>query len=244
MLHSRVEKDLLAGSNVIYDATNLNSKRRKNFLQNLTRKGIEATKKCRIILAPVSVCVNRDKERDRHVGERIILRQLNQFQTPYYDEGWDEIELVFTHTIQLALVERDFIDVKNRSLKQDNPWHSFSVGEHCELVQERIDARKLESPVYSKLGRLHDIGKYYTKTIDEKGVGHFYGHESPSAYWALFPEQGIDNDTALKRSYVISLHMRRYGLMPEHYKRWLLSLPKDIAEAVYILNLADYDKDE
>lgn len=64
---------------------------------------------------------------------------------------------------------------------QYNPHHLYDVWEHtlkCMMYEEIHE----EADLTVRLAvLLHDIGKPYCRTIDESGVGHFYGHAKISA---------------------------------------------------------------
>ncbi len=245
VLNNRVEQFLSAGTNVIYDATNLNSKRRSRFLSNLTKHNILCTRIAEIVITSIPKCVFNDASRERSVGHRVILKQLRQFQPPYYTEGWDLINITNPFNEELVS-EMLSLKMAVQIMEQDNPYHSFTVGRHNSNVQARIEAEGCSGGVYSKLGLYHDLGKYYTKTIDENGVGHFYGHAEVSAYLSFYSFFYTDEkkDIVLQRAYVISLHMRHYSMSPEKYEEWLSELPAEISSALETLCLCDYDKDE
>jgi len=59
---------------------------------------------------------------------------------------------------------------------QRNPYHDRSVFQHTLTVMDNTP------PVlHVRLAALlHDIGKPYTFTLDDRGVGHFYGHDKVS----------------------------------------------------------------
>ena len=53
---------------------------------------------------------------------------------------------------------------------------------------------------------LHDFGKVYTQTFDEKGVAHYYNHENVSAYFYFLLTCGISKE-AIDTSWLIAHHM-------------------------------------
>lgn len=60
--------------------------------------------------------------------------------------------------------------------KQNNPWHLYDVGHHTMKALEDS-----EPDLTLRLAiMLHDIGKPDTKTTDELGIDHFYGHAEKS----------------------------------------------------------------
>ena len=81
-LHNRVRENLKLGKNVIYDATNLSSRRRKDFLKTIAH--IPCKKICNVFRTPYEICIKRDSLRSRTVGVSVIFKQLKQFQMPQY----------------------------------------------------------------------------------------------------------------------------------------------------------------
>ena len=59
---------------------------------------------------------------------------------------------------------------------QQNPHHLYDVWEHSVRAVGQVPA----VPALRWAMLLHDCGKPACKTIDEKGVGHFYGHPKVS----------------------------------------------------------------
>ncbi len=60
---------------------------------------------------------------------------------------------------------------------QQNPHHLYTVWEHTIRAVEGVPP----DPVLRMTMLLHDCGKPYTRTTDEKGVGHYMGHQKVSA---------------------------------------------------------------
>ena len=60
--------------------------------------------------------------------------------------------------------------------KQYNDYHIYDVWEHTLKAVTAVEA----TPVLRLTMLLHDIGKPFCFTQDEKGVGHFYGHDKKS----------------------------------------------------------------
>ena len=57
-------------------------------------------------------------------------------------------------------------------LDQKNRYHIYTAYEHCVKTVENVEPAE----ILRLSAFLHDIGKVKTFTVDEKGVGHFYGH--------------------------------------------------------------------
>lgn len=60
---------------------------------------------------------------------------------------------------------------------QKNSWHIYDVLTHTAVVVENTPP----VPHLRLTALLHDTGKVHTFTVDENGVGHFYGHNEKSA---------------------------------------------------------------
>ena len=59
---------------------------------------------------------------------------------------------------------------------QNNPFHHLELLEHTLCVLDKVEPR-----LQLRLAALfHDAGKVDTATLDENGIGHFYGHDSVS----------------------------------------------------------------
>ena len=59
---------------------------------------------------------------------------------------------------------------------QNNPFHHLELLEHTLCVLDKVEPR-----LQLRLAALfHDAGKIDTVTLDENGIGHFYGHDSVS----------------------------------------------------------------
>ena len=67
--------------------------------------------------------------------------------------------------------------IKMKGFEQHNNWHIYDVLEHTAVATESVE------PVHHlRLAMLfHDVGKVHSFTMDENGVGHFYGHYEKSA---------------------------------------------------------------
>jgi tRNA nucleotidyltransferase (CCA-adding enzyme) len=59
---------------------------------------------------------------------------------------------------------------------QKNPYHVYNVAEHILKAVANIENEE----VLRWIMLLHDIGKTITRTTDEMGIDHFYGHEEES----------------------------------------------------------------
>lgn len=90
--HHRIKDLGQSGNNVVFDATNINRKRRTEFVAEM-RPYFD------IIIfkwfsTPLYICKIRNQERWRQVPEEILETMDRRFVEPTMDEGWDYIEKI------------------------------------------------------------------------------------------------------------------------------------------------------
>lgn len=172
-LYKRAKALLIEGKNVIIDATNVSMKDRKRTLCNFQKLDIE---RIAIFMAtPYEVCIERDLNRNRTVGERIIMKFVYKFEIPMEFEGFDKIEKI---TFNKQYYNINDIILKMNDFDQKTPHHKYTLGVHCYKFSKLAG----DNTLLSNVGLLHDIGKLYTQTFDEKGVAHYYQHHNVGAY--------------------------------------------------------------
>ena len=220
VLHKRVKEDLEAGYIVYYDATNISWKRRKAFLQELT--SIDCYKECVVIATPFEECVRRNDNRERKVPYEVLERMYDNFDIPWYNEGWDRILLEYTDTEYKNYYGT--IDEFKRNYwnyDQHNKYHNLTLGQHCqktfEYVLNTIDKLGVTYPPYYcrqellTAASLHDCAKPDVQTfIDKKNnvteYAHYYEHEHTGCYKSLFYGKPEGTDSLLV-SVLIRWHM-------------------------------------
>lgn len=240
-VHKRIRKELCDGTHktVVFDATNINKKRRIAFLSSISR--ISCTKKAVLFAVPVEQCIENDSRRDRTVGESVILKMRMQFCPPHISEGFDSVEVV--HTITAEEADRRMKEAldKMRDFDQDNPNHRFSLLRHCLAAEEYICERMPMSldlsdgivltAVTAVAARLHDIGKLYTKTyVNSRGetteIAHYYSHENVGAYEAAVLLKSLEADTDMPKTKTDDVNMYICNLIYYHmrpYTAWSAS---------------------
>ena len=208
-LHKRIKDCLKSGNNAIYDATNISSKRRCSFVQELN--SIDCDKRCVIMATPYEQCLENNASRDRKVPEDVIDRMYRNWNTPYWFEGWDDIEIVYWEGTENNDSVWSWLN-EHMEYSQDNPHHKMTLGQHC---WETSGALADEDPLNGvmRAGLIHDCGKPYVKTFtNAKGeitdVAHYYCHENVGAYDVLFYDCGAANQ--LDVSILVNLHMKPY----------------------------------
>lgn len=205
---------LKARIDVIYDATNLNSKRRANLIREVEQrcKGITVYFRCVIFAVDWDECIKRNEARERTVPLNAMKRMLSSFQPPWWSEGWDEIIFSEQHKCTPAAARAEVLKLKD--LSHDNPHHEFTVGDHCIAAFDYAVEHNFPAEVRTA-AFLHDCGKGETKVFcDCKGNAttdaHFYNHQYVGAYKTLCLRYNDDIPFWLYISLLISLHMCWY----------------------------------
>lgn len=213
-LYKRIRECLTFGKSAIYDATNISHKRRMEFLKSLNK--IPCEKIAVLMATPYEVCLERNAQRERKVPEQVIKRMYLNFNIPFWHEGWDDIQIVYSEGAEnYKGWDREWIEsVKN--FNQDNSHHALSLGDHCWEAVKYIDSNTpcchTTSTELRHAAMLHDEGKMFTKGFyDAKGnpseEAHYYSHEYCGAYNSLFYEMACDH---LYVAQLIQWHMRPY----------------------------------
>lgn len=120
---------------------------------------------------------------------------------------------------------------------QNNPHHSFTVGEHCvrsmEIVQlpegaDPQDKKNLAVLKWTML--LHDTGKPATRSKDEAGIDHFYGHGEISAQIAKRVMQRLkfDNYTSDTVVKLVKYHDYPFELTEKAMRRAINKLGAEV----------------
>lgn len=250
-LHRRIKRDLQNGNNVVYDATNINRRRRINFLSEI--KNIPCYKVCHLVMSPYYLCVRRNRCRERFVPEEVIKRMYMNFQPPHKSEGWDEIDII------LSCKKKDFKDYNIEILynfatginyfNQDNKHHSFTLGEHCRKAKEYVAEHYPTNQILYDIALIHDEGKVFTRTIiNSKGIKdgdcHYYQHHCVGAYNSIFYmiNKGYEIDEILHAASVIFFHMHPYNEWKDNKKleeRMKLQIGETLYNDIIALHEAD-----
>ena len=250
ILHDRLKEDLNKGDDVIFDATNISRKRRKETLRKL--KDIPCKKVCMLIATPYEVCLAQNQNRPYPVPERVINNMYKSFDIPYYYEGWDSIEIIYMNPNYTNAYGhyKDFI-VDTFFFEQHNNNHTLTLGEHCLECYKYIRDNELlvnnnHTDEIRIAALLHDNGKPFVKSFtNTKGepseFAHFYEHETIGAYNALFYTMPEDVDR-LYIAILIRWHMlaRQMSTFSETTKeKWLNEFGENLWNDLLILHEGD-----
>ena len=232
VLHNRVKDALNEGKSVIYDATNVNRKNRRGIINEI--KNIDGIEICaHIVWAPYEVCVERDKLRDRTVGEEVIKKFIYRWETPFIDEGFDEISLITGGVDKIEYEKRVMEDIM---IPHDNPHHSLGVYDHC-MEAKKYAVEHNFPPLIITSAEYHDIGKplakFFKEEKDGKIVAHYYNHDNIGGYMALGLPLPIESCVTI--SWLISSHMQPY--FDSTYYKQLSPIMKEFLDMLHEADL-------
>ena len=245
---NRTINSLSKGRSVVYDATNLNSRRRTNLLYRLKKEFPELKTYAMVSITTPENCIGRRALSDRPVPAEVIMRQIKSFEVPTKSEGFDEILLHFTESSEYRNQYCLNLFEKAITMNHDNPHHpnstiyGHSLNVFTAMIENCGDNFKNNEELY-RIGMYHDIGKVFTKTFDDEGIAHYFNHEKVSAYLYLlaFGDNTLPNDIILKEAFVIGNHMRHFSYKNnmEKYHEWRSRLDSETDKLLVRLTLAD-----
>lgn len=120
---------------------------------------------------------------------------------------------------------------------QNNPHHCYSVGEHTVRVLMEVE----EDKAMRLAALFHDAGKPVTKSTDEAGVDHFYGHAQKSAQIAKEAMRRLkfDNNTIDRVTRLVEAHDVRIEPGIKYMRRAINRLGEDIFPGLFAVKEAD-----
>jgi len=243
IVHERILHFLEEGVNVILDSTGLSYKHRIPLLEKVSKIG-DVEKIAVVFATDFGICSSRNVNRERRVPHHAMRNMYKSFTMPQYNEGWDDIRIVWDFKPSHYILTNLFDELDG--FDQENYHHSLTIGEHCKKAASLLDTA--DAKVYTAT-LLHDIGKQYTQTFKNmKGetseIAHYYGHESVSAYEAMFYLHGElewTDDDVIYACGLIQYHMRPYFAKTE---KSIKKLTRLVGEKMYndILLVHEADK--
>ena len=197
---------------IIYDATNLFAKNRIHLINQFKKvckdNGLKGKVECTLFLQPINVLFKRNAGRVGRevVPEDVIWRMMKQFQFPMKAEGYDSIFISKTSNGKELFIDEIMM------MPQDNPHHTMSLGEHLSVAAEKAIINSYSTNVYIA-SLYHDVGKWFCKEIDDKGIAHYYGHENIGAYMLalhFFANDILNKEPFYNVICLVNYHMRPY----------------------------------
>lgn len=221
----RTLESMKNGIGVIYCATNLSYRRRANLLANLhsALPSVPFSSTCIVFATPFSYCKLYNSTRKRVVPHWVLNKQIRKFELPLKTEGWDNI-VVHSHNGSSTLNELVTIirDIRNFG-DQLNPHHAYSLEEHLARTEMAAQARHF-APDVIIAAKYHDLGKCYTREVDERGIAHYSAHPYVGSYYGL--AAGLSYHVCA----LICYHMKPYKEQEVWEKRCGPTLWKELME--------------
>lgn len=242
-LHKRIKADLKAGKNVIYDATNINYKRRMAFLQEI--KNIQCEKIAVVMATTYEDCLAQNETRERKVPEHVIKRMYLNFYIPQYYEGWNKIQIIWNTDDYIFDIHELFNgDNGLNKINQDNPYHTLTIGNHC--LKCSAICETLTSDFELNIAALyHDIGKRFTKQFknmkgEDTEVAHYYNHHLVSAYDSLFYLKDLPKRNILNITNYIQWHTQPFFMKEQKtIDKFIKMVGQEFYDKLMILHEAD-----
>lgn len=240
IVEKRCREALKSGVDCVLDATNLNRKRRINFIKIMPKCETEAV----VFAIPFEVCCERNNARERTVPKSVMERMYKSFQPPHYAEGFDKIRYI---TLDSKKVSLEDILNKNK-ISHDNPHHTLDIYSHCiaaEKIARKISAREnlsnKDSTLFQIAAKYHDIGKFICKTFsDYKGnsteIAHYFSHQNVSTYLFLCYDTILEDKEKTFVSNLIYHHMDFYM---KDFKPEKMFFNKNFIKLLKLLNESD-----
>lgn len=122
-------------------------------------------------------------------------------------------------------------------LNQRNPYHCHDVWSHTAHVVEAVPPNK----TLRLAAFFHDIGKPATFTVDEKGVGHFYGHDAVGAEMTaqILSRMKSDSQTLFLVEKLVAIHCIPLSADNKIIRRRLRQFGPEILKLLIALKIAD-----
>lgn len=182
---------LKSGFDVIYDATNIVKKRRKEIIR-LAKEQANTTINAYLCCTPINTILERNIIRpERKLPWDKLEQMITIIEPPMYYEGFDNIYLIDGGMYD-DVYDYSFLIKMCHNYNQGNPHHEETLEQHIVAVTKKAEELgdelrlRIDSHILRQAGRYHDFGKLYTKMFNEK-KGHYvyYGHDKVSTYLFL-----------------------------------------------------------
>lgn len=192
-MYRRTVNGIVADLDVVYDATNVSSKRRAALLKHFkSNRAIPKDTRYEVVViaTPYTECLKRNLARERHVPAKVILSMMKRFEMPAEWEGWDEIRVYGNDSLESITKAIEFMTMAEE-VPHDNPHHTLTIGHHMQKAYALYTTQEKNFDyAVSQAILWHDISKPYCKTFvnmrgEKTDIAHYYGHANASAYLYL-----------------------------------------------------------
>lgn len=186
-MKKRTLNALKEGKDVIYDATNLNKKRRGSIISEAHK--LDAQVNAYLCCTPINIILERNITRaERQLPWDKLVQMIQSIEPPMYYEGFDNIYLIDGGMYNDVYDYNDLLK-KYEDYYQFNPYHHETLAEHMMAVAKKAEElginlkNGVDRNILWQAARYHDISKPYTKQFNcKKGYNTYYGHEKVSTY--------------------------------------------------------------
>lgn len=220
-MKKRTLNALKEGKDVIYDATNLNKKRRSGIINEAHK--LDAQVDAYLCCTPINIILERNITRaERQLPWDKLVQMIQSIEPPMYYEGFDNIYLI-DGGMYNDVYDYNFLIKECSGYNQDNPHHYETLEEHIKAVTKKAEdlgeTLKLrnDAEILRQAARYHDFGKLYTKSFNNK-KGHYvyYGHDKVSTYLYLCHIRKQNLIDELNRVRLCDRHYQTAALILNH----------------------------
>lgn len=220
-MKKRTLNALKEGKDVIYDATNLNKKRRSGIINEAHK--LDAQVDAYLCCTPINIILERNITRaERQLPWDKLVQMIQSIEPPMYYEGFDNIYLI-DGGMYNDVYDYNFLIKECSGYNQDNPHHYETLEEHIKAVTKKAEnlGEKLtlrnDAEILRQAARYHDFGKLYTKSFnDKKGYYVYYGHDKVSTYLYLCHIRKQNLIDELNRVRLCDSHYQTAALILNH----------------------------
>lgn len=197
---ANMQQAIKDGKNVVYDSRNVTHKKRRYIINQF--KDIPCKKTCIVTAIPYEECKRRN-EKEKKLSEKELEKYYANWDTPYFYEGWDKINISLGKYKGCYGCPENFIK-HTKDFDQNRKNHQYTLGEHCKKTCESLNTTNKTLKIAALL---HDNGKLKSKHKTENNTTRYPNHNNIGAYNSLFYEM---NDP-LRCSILVNLHMTPYS---------------------------------
>lgn len=183
ILHRHLKENLRLKNSVIIDATNLKLKNRRAYLNAV--KKLPCKKRVFIFAVPLWMCEDNQTKRELQVPKEALKRQEMSFEIPFFEEGYDEINIVnmlgqdmltTPKPIQSIKTLRDSNMFKRQiGFDQRTKHHLYTLDEHSIRVAKAIHNYGVPYKLVQNNDELYDYFQYSKALLEEVAYVHDYG---------------------------------------------------------------------
>lgn len=179
---------------VVYDATNINRKRRRGLYREIKQKYPDTHVEIKFFSISAYDAMGRNSLRDKkeRVPHDVVWKMYKNYQVPRKGVDCDSFEV-----LGLPIFEKgDFKNYDDLFIKvigmghslemlgnmEDHscpPWHLETIEEHLNLALNNADDDLKEVALF------HDLGKSFCRETDKTGYSTFRGHANLSSHYFL-----------------------------------------------------------